>query len=372
MVGVPGPAVVAVLTRAPSRGGKSRLFAELGRPPDAALLSALFLDTLDGVHLPGTRRVVFVEPADACDEVRAIVPRDVDVRAQAEGSLGERMRDTMASLFDEGASIVVLVGSDVPDIIPARIETAVARLKRDPGALVLGPAHDGGYFLIAATTIPNVFDGIEWGSAAVLEQTQSAARHNGQRVELTAPLHDVDTLEDLRAVIAPRTHAWLTESGLSERSAQTVRATKPMASSAEMNCERLREAFEGRLAIYVEKGIVPVRVTHIRYNVTRRRVSAQVEEVPDPQLASGIFFGHEGHARRWTIESGYLTTFSAHTWSAGYGGWSLYFEPEIISGLRRLATEWPRELHAGQRYERALEFVYDHKTHEQVDRVFSD
>lgn len=209
MVGVPGPAVVAVLTRAPSRGGKSRLFAELGRPPDAALLSALLLDTLDGVHLPGMTRVVFVDPADACDEVRAIVPRDVDVRAQAEGSLGERMRNAMASLFDEGATIVVLVGSDLPDITPERIETAVAHLKRDPGALVLGPAHDGGYYLIASTTIPNVFDDVEWGSPRVLEQTRSSAERSGQRVELIDSLRDVDTLEDLRSVVAPRTRAWL-------------------------------------------------------------------------------------------------------------------------------------------------------------------
>jgi rSAM/selenodomain-associated transferase 1 len=209
MVGVPGPAVVAVLTRAPSRGGKSRLFAELGRPPDAALLSALLLDTLDGVHLPGMTRVVFVDPADACDEVRAIVARDVDVRAQAEGSLGERMRNAMASLFDEGATIVVLVGSDLPDITPERIETAVAHLKRDPGALVLGPAHDGGYYLIASTTIPNVFDDVEWGSPRVLEQTRSSAERSGQRVELIDSLRDVDTLEDLRSVVAPRTRAWL-------------------------------------------------------------------------------------------------------------------------------------------------------------------
>jgi rSAM/selenodomain-associated transferase 1 len=216
MVGVPGPAVVALLTRAPSRGGKSRLFAELGRPPDAALLSALFLDTLDGVYLPGTRRVVYVEPADACEDVRAIVPRDIDVRAQAGGSLGERMRDAMASLFHEGASVVVLVGSDLPDITPARIATAVAHLARDPRALVLGPAHDGGYYLIASTTTPNVFDDIEWGSPRVLEQTRWSAERSGQRVELLDPLRDVDTPDDLRAVTASRTRAWLRASGGSE------------------------------------------------------------------------------------------------------------------------------------------------------------
>jgi len=211
MVGVPGPIVVAVLTRAPSRGGKSRLFAALGRPPDPTLLSALLLDTLDGVTLSGTTRVVFVDPADACDDVRALVPHDVDVRGQPRGSLGERMRDAMASLFAEGASIVVLVGSDLPDITTSTIGDAIAMLRSEPESLVLGPAHDGGYYLIAATTTPNVFDGVEWGSPRVLAQTRSVAERQGLRVQLIDWLRDVDTADDLRAVRAPRTRAWLAD-----------------------------------------------------------------------------------------------------------------------------------------------------------------
>jgi rSAM/selenodomain-associated transferase 1 len=217
MVGVPGPIVVAVLTRAPSRGGKTRLFTALGRPPDETLLSALLLDTLDGVTLPGTTRVVFVEPTDACDEVRAIVSREIVVRAQPDGSLGKRMRDTMAGLFDEGASIVVLVGSDLPDITPQVIGHAIGTLRSDPSSIVIGPAHDGGYYLIAATTTPNVFDGVEWGSPRVLEQTCAEAERQGLRLHVIDRLRDVDTPDDLRAVVAPRTRAWFADK---ERNAQ--------------------------------------------------------------------------------------------------------------------------------------------------------
>ena len=73
---------------------------------------------------------------------------------------------------------------------------------------MLGPAHDGGYYLIAATTTPNVFDGIEWGSPHVLEQTRTVAERHGLRVQLLDPLRDVDTPDDLRDVRASRTHAW--------------------------------------------------------------------------------------------------------------------------------------------------------------------
>lgn len=208
MVGQSGPAVVAVLTRAPSQGGKSRLFAALGCPPDAALLSALLLDTLDGANLPGATTVVMVEPADACDEVRALVPSDIRVVPQPGGSLGDRMRATMEGLFTEGASIVVLVGSDLPDIRQETIAAAISQLTRDPESVVLGPAHDGGYYLIAATTVPNVFDGIEWGSSHVLERTHTEAARHGLRVHLLEPLHDVDTLENLRDVRAWRTRSW--------------------------------------------------------------------------------------------------------------------------------------------------------------------
>jgi rSAM/selenodomain-associated transferase 1 len=210
MVELPGPAAaaLAILTRAPAHGGKSRLFSALGVPPDPALLTSLLLDTLDGTHLPNLRRIVAVEPADACAGVRAIVPADVEVMPQPGGTLGERMRDTMARLFAEGAAVAVLIGSDLPDIRAGTIERALSLLAREPGALVLGPARDGGYYLIAAAGIPDVFDGIEWGGPAVLEQTCRAAARQRQTVHLLDPLRDVDRPDDLAAVRARRTRAW--------------------------------------------------------------------------------------------------------------------------------------------------------------------
>lgn len=213
MVGVQAARIVAVLTRAPSSGGKSRLFAALGRPPDPGLLTALLLDTLDGAAAPGTRRVVAVTPASACDEIAAIIPPDVKVGAQPQGDLGERMRATMAYLLTEGASAVAVVGSDLPELTPALIGAAFAALAGDPLALVLGPATDGGYYLVAATRVPDVFAGIEWGSPRVLAQTLDAAGAAGQRVIQLDTLGDIDTLEDLQRVKRShpdsRTGRWL-------------------------------------------------------------------------------------------------------------------------------------------------------------------
>ncbi len=212
MVDAADALVLVVLTRAPSSRGKTRLFASLGVPPDPSLLTALLLDTLDGAAVPGVQRVVAVTPASACDAVREIVG-DVEVIAQPEGDLGERMRATMTALFARGARAVVLIGSDVPNIAAATIADACALVDKAPDALVLGPATDGGYYLVAARRVPDVFSGITWGSAQVLAQTERAAAAGRFHVYHLPTLADVDTAEDLRGAVrsglAPRTAAWL-------------------------------------------------------------------------------------------------------------------------------------------------------------------
>jgi rSAM/selenodomain-associated transferase 1 len=212
MVDAADAPVVALLTRAPSSGGKTRLFTSLGVPFDAGLLSALLLDTLDGAEVPGVRRVVAVTPPEACDEVRRLVG-DVEVMPQGNGTLGDRMRTVMAALLSRGAPAVALIGSDLPHLTPSSVGEAFALVARDPDALVLGPATDGGYYLIAAQRLPDVFSGIEWGSARVRAQTEHAAVEDGFRVYHLATMADVDTSDHLRLAsasgLARRTATWL-------------------------------------------------------------------------------------------------------------------------------------------------------------------
>ena len=224
MVDVANADTVAVLTRAPSAGGKSRLFAALGRPPDPDLLAALLLDTIEGVTIPDVRVVVAVTPVKACDEVARLIvplskrPAPIQVIGQPEGDLGARMRGTMGRLLDAGARAVALVGSDLPSMTSAPIRAAFDRLAHDRDLLVLGPALDGGYYLIAATRVPPVFERIPWGSADVLDQTCAAAAEAGMRVHVVERLADVDTLEDLRGVArSSRTAGWMRRNGIRSR-----------------------------------------------------------------------------------------------------------------------------------------------------------
>lgn len=213
MVDVAGARVLAILTRAPSAGGKSRLFAALGRAPDPALLAALLLDTLDAATIGGITRVIAVTPPDACGEIAALVPSDVIVVPQSDGDLGERMRSVFTCLLEAGATSVVLIGSDLPGIERASVSAAFDALADDTGALVLGPAADGGYYLIGATRVPPVFDGIEWGSHRVLERTRTVAARAGLRVVLLGISEDVDTADALFRIAdhgdARRTRVWV-------------------------------------------------------------------------------------------------------------------------------------------------------------------
>ena len=216
MVELAGARVVAVLTRAPASGGKTRLFSSLGLAPDRRLLEALLLDTVEHAATAGAACVVAVTPASAVSDVRALLEQStaaaVEVVSQPEGDLGERMRATMAMLFARGAAAVALIGSDLPHIDPSAIRGAFAMLDAEPEAVVLGPTDDGGYYLIAATRTPDVFDGVAWSTPRVLDQTVALARRSGTPVRVIDQIEDVDSAEALRRAVASgrarRTAAW--------------------------------------------------------------------------------------------------------------------------------------------------------------------
>jgi hypothetical protein len=156
-----------------------------------------------------------------------------------------------------------------------------------------------------------------------------------------------------------------------------------MTSQGSLNCDKLRDAFEGREAIYVERGVLRVRVSQIRCFLSTRRIDATVEEVPTPGLASGLFEGlHSLRGNpplRWKIRTADLSMFSEHTWDMGDDGgwsrgcWTLYFAPEVVSGLTNLAATWPVDLdNAMDRHKRALAFLMDQHADERSERVFPD
>ncbi len=158
----------------------------------------------------GLPTVVCYTPSTAREEFVALT--NAHLTPQADGHLGARMRAAFDDVFARGFERVVLIGSDLPTLPPEHITLAMTALARAP--IVLGPADDGGYYLIGLRELyPELFDEVSWGSRDVLAQTLTRAERAGVTVELISAWHDVDTSDDLQRVSASsrarHTRAWL-------------------------------------------------------------------------------------------------------------------------------------------------------------------
>lgn len=134
-------------------------------------------------------------------DFRAWLGCDVPLRRQVSGDLGRRMRRAFEMEFANSANRVAAVGADVPGVTAGLMAQAMAML--DGHDVVIGPARDGGYWLLGMKrTIPELFDGIEWGGDQVFDQTLEICELRNLAVGLLPTLSDVDRPEDLAEVRA--------------------------------------------------------------------------------------------------------------------------------------------------------------------------
>lgn len=175
---------------------KTRLIPALGPLGAAELqryLTEKTLTTLINTHIAP---VDFVYSGGEHHQMRRWLGRQpIHLLSQGSGDLGQRMHQALARAFDQGAQQVVLVGTDVPDMTPSHIATAFEALNTKD--LVLGPAEDGGYWLIGCKKCIEIFSNIDWGTPGVLNQTLAAAKNKALSVQLLPPLNDIDTQDDL-------------------------------------------------------------------------------------------------------------------------------------------------------------------------------
>lgn len=202
---------VCIVARAPSAPGKTRLTGSLSNDRAIALRRALFLDTFDAAYASGVPVVVAYTPTVAREEFQTLTSFAQPILVpQSEGDLGARMHAAMVDTFAWGFDRVLLIGSDLPTLPTAHLVDAMQALERAP--MVIGPAEDGGYYLIGLRApCAELFHDIEWGSADVLERTLSIARRCGLGVERVPQWHDIDTEANLSRIssAARHTQAWL-------------------------------------------------------------------------------------------------------------------------------------------------------------------
>jgi rSAM/selenodomain-associated transferase 1 len=193
-----------VFTRLPCEGrNKTRLIPALGAAGAARFHDRLARHTIGRAEEycgnSGARLVIRLDggtPADGRDWLG-----DHLFKEQGDGDLGQRLDRAVNAAFDDGARSVVVIGTDCPELDQADLAAAFDTLLRHP--LVLGPAHDGGYYLVGfSKPCPAVFQNIDWGGPRVFAQSLAAAGNAGLAVGILRSLADVDVPDDLPAAEA--------------------------------------------------------------------------------------------------------------------------------------------------------------------------
>lgn len=173
---------------------KSRLSREVG---DSAAL-AVYLKLISMIRktcepLPFHKMVfydAYIDHEDQWDD------RYFDKRKQTEGSIGERMNAAISIALDDGFKRVCLIGSDIPDISEEILNRAFEGLTEND--VVLGPAADGGYYLIGMTRRhPQLFALKQWSTSSVFQETRRLIDTNGLTCGLLRELKDIDRRADL-------------------------------------------------------------------------------------------------------------------------------------------------------------------------------
>jgi len=189
-----------IFTRYPQPGKtKTRLIPALGEKGAANLQRQMTEYTLSKVKQFQESAAISFEVRFAGGDLKEMqnwLGTEFNYLVQGEGDLGKRMENSFLSAFDRGAQEVVIIGIDCPGVNVEVLTQAFEKIQNCD--LLLGPAVDGGYYLIGLNrAIGKLFTNIDWGTAKVLQQTVDIAQQLNLSVAYLQTLADVDRGEDL-------------------------------------------------------------------------------------------------------------------------------------------------------------------------------
>jgi len=194
-------AAIGIMCKAPHSGRtKTRLAKTIGEAA-AAELSACFLhDVAAAIEaIPvnvGRRGYGVYAPAGTEPELRAMFPPGFGLLLQASDDFGDVLFGASRELLAAGHDCVLLVNGDSPTLPPDFLTNAIAALRRPGDRVVLGPAIDGGYYLIGLKQAhQHLFTGITWGTETVARSTRDRAAEIGLPVVELPEWYDIDDAE---------------------------------------------------------------------------------------------------------------------------------------------------------------------------------
>ncbi|MCD6269289.1 MAG: TIGR04282 family arsenosugar biosynthesis glycosyltransferase [Deltaproteobacteria bacterium] len=191
---------IIIMTRYPEPGRvKTRLIPALGADEAARLHRQMVeyaISTVRGFTSASPAGIFVFFNGGSKELMASWLGDGAEYLLQADGNLGDKMRAAFQAVFKRGFKAVTMIGSDCPAIDRHILSRAFSALTRTD--MVVGPAVDGGYYLLSIKQVHNsLFEGIHWGGSEVLTQTLSAARSKHLTVSCLPELSDIDRPEDL-------------------------------------------------------------------------------------------------------------------------------------------------------------------------------
>lgn len=200
-------AAVGIICKTPQAGGsKTRMAPVLGLSGAAELATCFFKDVAAAINgVPedlGRRGYAVYSPAGSEDALRKLIPADFGLLCRKDANLGVVLEGATAELLALGHDCAILVNGDSPTLPSEAIAQTISALRRPGERIVLGPALDGGYYLIGMTRVHSaVFHDIPWSTPDVLTATLRQAGQAGIAVERLPMWYDIDELESLKILI---------------------------------------------------------------------------------------------------------------------------------------------------------------------------
>lgn len=204
------PRRLLIFAKYPHAGDvKTRLVPPLTYERAAMLYRAFLLDALDlyASLRPAVEPVLYLAGAGDVEPMRAMlrgtVNDAIDIRVQFGATLGERLERAFCEAFEEGCSAACAIGTDHPTLPLDHVRLAFGSLRGHD--VVIGPADDGGYYLLAlAEPRPRLFAGMPYSTSALYDAVLSAIHECGLRLHELPVWYDVDDAASLRRLIGDR------------------------------------------------------------------------------------------------------------------------------------------------------------------------
>jgi uncharacterized protein len=207
-----GLCALAVMAKAPRSGSvKTRLAPPLTLDQAAAINICFLRDTAESIAAVAAsgKAAGIVSYTPIGDEALFdnLLPSDFSLIPQRGVGFGERLLATAEDLFACGYASVCLIDSDSPTVPAAAFEQAVAELAKPGDRAILGPAHDGGYYLIGVKRAhPRLFANINWSTSTVFAETVAAAQAANLEASILPLWYDVDDAATLDILTAELLH----------------------------------------------------------------------------------------------------------------------------------------------------------------------